>query len=99
MAEMMKWIADDKYVMRDEQQIGSFITAELALESVTAVNERERLRAALRQLCRAATFLLAMNATNYDRDAMRSEGGFDALQKAVDYAIEQSLNERKGGDV
>lgn len=54
------------------------------LPRVTAlVEQRDR-------LFMAAKFLLAMNATNYDRDAMRSEGGFDALQKAVDYAIEQS---------
>lgn len=52
-------------------------------QHATLVEQRDR-------LFMAAKFLLAMNATNYDRDAMRSEGGFDALQKAVDYAIEQS---------
>lgn len=56
---------------------------------VKAVNQHSTLVEQRDRLLRAAKFLLAMNATNYDREVMRSEGGFDALQKAVD-DIEQA---------
>ena len=36
------------------------------------------------QLLTAAKSLIAMNNCNYDREVMRSEGGFEVLQKAVD---------------
>lgn len=72
--------------------IANVINGGLAQQIVTDHNQHATLVEQRDRLFMAAQFLLAMNATNYDRDAMRNEGGFDALQKAVDYAIEQSRN-------
>lgn len=51
-----RWLADDKYVMRGKDQIGSFTTAELATTAVaehnqhaTLVEQRDRLLAALKK--------------------------------------------------
>lgn len=53
---------------------------EVAQFACEAMNEREKYA----RLLKAAQLLIAMNNCNYDRAVMRSEGGFDALEKAVE---------------
>lgn len=50
--------------------------AQFACDAMNAHNNYQR-------LLKAAMMLLAMNNCNYDRAVMRSEGGFDALERAV----------------
>lgn len=76
-------------VMCEYDYIATGTTCKHTQQIITEHNQHTALVAQRDRLLVAAKFLLAMNATNYDREVMRSEGGFEGLQKAVDSAEQE----------